>query len=80
MIPPKPNYLHFDDHVSSTFFFPKDFIYLFDREKARTQAGGEVDPQLSREPDVRLDPGTWDHDPNQRQTLDQLSHPGTPVT
>jgi len=35
-------------------------------------------PKLSREPDVGLIPGPWDHDLSQRQTLNQLSHPGVP--
>ena len=46
----------------------KDFIYLFDRQ--RSQAGREADGErgrgagspLSREPDVGLIPGLWDHD------------------
>ena len=52
----------------SDFFFPKDFIYLFDteRERERSQAGREAgrerdreaDSLLSREPDVGLDPRT----------------------
>ena len=34
------------------------------RERARTEGGvqGEVDSPLSKEPDVRLDPGPWDHE------------------
>ena len=39
---------------------------------------GEADP-LSREPNARLDPGTWDHDLSRRQTLNRLSHPCAPL-
>ena len=43
-------------------FFKKDFMYLFEREKERSQAGGEregeVDSLLSREPDAGYDPRT----------------------
>ena len=51
---------------------------------ARAPAGGEVGAEgeagslLSREPDVGLIPGPRDHDLSQRQTLDQLNHPGVP--
>ena len=59
------------------FFFFKDFVYLFDRERytarERTQAGGvgegEAGFPQSREPDAGLDPRTWDHDLSRRQTL-----------
>ena len=52
--------------ISSFFFFFKEFIYLFDREREtvreRTQAGGvgegEAGFPLSREPDAGLDPRT----------------------
>ena len=37
-------------------------------------AEGEADSLLSREPNAGLDPRTQDHDLNQRQTLNQLSH------
>ena len=46
------------------FLFLKDFIYLFDRESERAQAGreavgeGEAGPPLSREPDAGLNPRT----------------------
>ena len=44
----------------------KDFIYLFERELSRAGGGAEgeeeTDYLLSREPDVGLDPRTWDHD------------------
>ena len=58
-------------------YFYKDFIYL--RERALVGVGaerkGEADSLLSRKPeDEALDPrtlGSW-------QTLNQLSHPGTP--
>ena len=68
------------------FFLNKDFIYLFDRERekkrARTSRGSsrgreEAGSSLSREFDVGLHPESWDHDPSQRQMLNQLSHPGT---
>ena len=53
-----------------TFIFFKDFIYLLTRDTQRvaeTQAEGKQAP--CREPDVGLDPGLWDHDLSQRQTL-----------
>ena len=37
------------------------------------KAEGEADSQL-----CGSIPGLWDHDLSQRQTLNQLSHPGTP--
>ena len=46
------------------FFFFKDFIYLFDREKSQVdgEAGREREREagspLSREPDAGLDPRT----------------------
>ena len=44
----------------SFFLFLKDFIYLFDIENERAQAGGEgkAGSLLGREPDVGLDPRT----------------------
>jgi len=42
------------------------------------QAEGEAGSLQSKEPDAGLDPGLWDHDPSQRQTFNQLSHPGVP--
>ena len=57
-----------EERVSSFFFFLscfKDFTYLFDGgrgEKENTQADGPADSQLSREPEVGLDPrtlGSW---------------------
>lgn len=41
-----------------------------------TEGEEEADSQLSKEPDCGLDLRT--HYLSQRQTLDQLSHPGTP--
>ena len=46
------------------FFFFKDFIYLFDRERGEHKQGagakgeGEARSPLSREPDMGLDPRT----------------------
>jgi len=62
--------------------FFKDFIYLFDRESERAQAGvtvegeGEAGSPPSREPDAGLDPRPRDHDPSRWQMLNHLSHPG----
>ena len=62
------------------FFFLKDFIYLFEGDCERAaEREGEADSPLSREPDMGSIPGPWDHDLNQRQTLYQLSHLGTPI-
>ena len=54
--------------INKIFFFFKDFIYLFDRERERERAHkqaerqakgeGEEGSPLSREPDVGLDPRT----------------------
>ena len=38
--------------------FFKDFIYLFDRERAQAEREGEAGSPLSREPDVELNPRT----------------------
>ena len=46
------------------FYFLQDFIYLFDRESERTQAGGAAEGEgeagfpLSKKPDMGLDPRT----------------------
>ena len=40
---------------------------------------GEADSSLSREVMQGLIPGPWDHDLSQRQMLNHLSHPGTPI-
>ena len=61
------------------------FLYLRECTSVCTQEGagrgaeGEADSLLSREPKVGLDPRTLGHDPSQRQTLNPLSHPGTPI-
>ena len=39
---------------------------------------GETDSLLSRESQARMVPGLWVCDLNQRQMLNQLSHPGAP--
>ena len=48
-------------------------IYLTETGREGTQAEGvgegEAGFPLSREPDVGLDPGPWDHDLSQRQSL-----------
>ena len=40
--------------------------------------GREVGYPLCREPDVGLDPRTWDHNMSYKQMLNQMSHQGTP--
>ena len=59
--------------TSRYFFFFKDFIYLFDRDRqpARegTQAGGLGEEEAGfpvEEPDVGLDPGTPGSRPEQK--------------
>ena len=66
--------------------FKKDFIYLFEREKesmsraeAEWEREGQVDPPLSREPNMGSVLGPRDYDLSQSQTLNQLSHPGVPA-
>ena len=48
----------------------------------RAQTGGAAEEEagypLSRKPDAGPIPGPQDHDLTQRQTLNQLSHPGAP--
>ena len=60
------------------FYFFKDFIYLFDREKS--QVDGEAGREREREAGSLLMrdliPGPWDHDLSWRQQLNPLSHPG----
>ena len=43
----------------------------------QAEGEGETDSPLSREPYVGLNPRT--HDLSQRQMLNRLSHPGTPI-
>ena len=74
------------------FFFFKDFIYLTEREREyphkqgeqhreRGRGGerGEVNSLLSREFPQGSIPGPWDHDLNQRRTLNQLNPQGAPI-
>ena len=54
-------------------------LYLFTCERESTRWGraegaGDTDFLLSREPNGRLHPRTWDHDPSQRQMLNGLGH------
>ena len=51
----------------------KDFIYLFEREQAQVGRGAE-----GKGDTWGSIPGPRDNDLSQRQTLNQLSHPGTP--
>ena len=56
-------YLLLSSVLCSFKFFKKDFIYVYDRERALTSRGlaegeGEAGSPLSREPDVGLDPRT----------------------
>ena len=57
--------------------FLKDFIYLF--KKQRKQREGEKVKQTTpwaQSPTQGSIPGPWDHDLNQCQMFNQLSHPG----
>ncbi|XP_064429851.1 pirin isoform X11 [Mirounga angustirostris] len=62
---------------------PKDFIYLFDRERdsksrntSRAVGEGEAGFPPSREPDAGLDPRTLGSRPEPKADAQQLSHPG----
>ena len=69
---------------SSFFFFFFKIFYLSERERESTNMGkGQRErekqtPPRSRKPMYGSIPGPWDHDLSWRQTLNQLSHPGTP--
>ena len=60
-------------------FFKILFIYLFEREHKQDE-GRREKPTPHQAGSSMLDsiPELWDHDLSQRQTLSQLSHPGTP--
>ena len=64
--------------------FKRFYFYLFDTEceRERVWAGGRADGDtgspLAGSPMQDLIPGHWDHDLNQRQTLNQLSHAYAP--
>ena len=65
-------------------------LFIFERQRQRVSRVGEereADTEskagsrlqaVSPEPDGALTCEPWDHDPSQSQTLNQLSHPGTP--
>ena len=53
-------------HSEYIFFFFKDFFYFtWEREHKQGEGEEQADSMLSVEPDVGLDPITWDHDLNQ---------------
>lgn len=58
------------------------FIYLRESTSRGRVAEGETESSLSREPHTTLGsiPGPQNHDLSQRQMLNQLSHPCTPVS
>ena len=65
-----------------TAFLKRFYLFICEREHecgGWTEGEGQADIPLSREPDVGLNPKIWDHDLSQRETLNQLSHPGNPV-
>ena len=66
----------------SFFFFPKDFIYLFmrdrERERERQRHRQREKQAPCREPDVGLDPGTPGSRPGLKAGAKPLSHPGIP--
>ena len=77
--------LHFTSgcFVGKLFFWKILFIYLSKRENTSEGGGaegeGEADSPLSREPNVRLNPRTQDHDLRRRQMFNQLSHSGSVI-
>ena len=60
--------------VQLTFFFFDDLYYL----RESIQGEWEADSPVIRKPDADSIPGPWDHDLSWRQTLNWLSHSGTP--
>jgi len=61
------------------------FIYLTESEQAREHKQGERQrekqtPRRAGNPTRDPIPGPRDHDPSQRQTPNQLSHPGAPLS
>ena len=63
-----------------SFFFIKDFIYLFmrDRERERPKRRQREKQPPCREPDAGLDPNTPGSCPGPKADAQPLSHPGTP--
>ena len=55
--------------------FLKIYLLGCTRELMRGEGRERSRPLLSQQPSV----GLWDHDLSQRQTLNQLSHPGAPI-
>ena len=58
-------------HDNTHIYFFKDILYLFEKEREREreheqwgekEGEEEVDFLLSREPDVGINPATWDHE------------------
>jgi len=66
-----------------SFFFFKDFVCLFERERMRETAHERGEGQREKQTPCRAGspmrdsiPGLQDHDLSRRQSLNQLSHPG----
>ena len=54
-------------------------MYLFEKERAQAGGGKEETPHWVKSPMRGSILGPWDQELSQRQTLNQLSHPGAPV-
>ena len=61
-----------------SFFFLK-ILLIYPREGESTEGKGEGDLDWAGSPMQGSISRPWDHDLGQRQTLNQLSHPGTPT-
>ena len=70
--------LRSSDFNTSSLFLLK-ILFTCERARVTEYREGEADPPLSKEPNTASIPGPQDHDPSQRQTLHQLSHPGAPI-
>ena len=57
-----------------SFFFLRFYLFIHDRER---QTEEEADSPWSRKPSAGHNPRTQGHDLSQRQTFNQLSHPGS---
>ena len=61
----------------TSFYFFKDFTYLFMRDIQREREAETQAP--CREPDVRVNPGTPGSSPESKAEAQLLSHPGVPT-
>ena len=68
--------------IMQFIFFKVLFIFLTERERTHRQSSKQRErekqaPRWAESPIWGSILGSWDHDLSQRQTLNQLSHPGT---